>query len=801
MLMQHVRHAFRLLGRDLGFSGTAILTLALGVGANVAVFAIVEAVLLRPLPYQDAGNLVVLNHRDTKTGITKEFIAIGDYVDLLARQTTMEALVGYDFGPLTILGDGEPLRVAAIQAAPGFFEALRVAPAMGRGLSAGDSRPGAAPVAVLGFETWQTYFGSDAGIVGRSIRIDNTPRQIVGVAPPGFRFPPGQEAAGLIVPMTVPLAAPSGRKSGWTHVVARLKPGVSIEQARSNLAALSAQLEREFPAQNQGSEYFPQSLHDALVGDTRRPLLLMLAAVGVVLLVACGNVGNLLLSRAIGRQREMAVRVALGAGRMRVVAQLLVESLVLAIVAAAVGVAFAYWATPALVALIPRSVQVPGLREVGINRGVLGFAVGITVLAALVFGVIGALTVNPNARNALGSRGDAGGSRASRRLASSLVIAEVALAIVLVAAAGLIVRSFSQLLAVDPGFRIANVITVDIALPADRYVDEDARHAFFERTLSTLAQVPSIADVGAAMVTPLTGNNWTVPFERKDRPVPAGERPPDVGWQLASRGYFSALGIPLKSGRLFNSNDGPKSPPVVIISEAVERQFFPNETAVGHRIKLGANEPEIVGVVGDIRRAALTDRPRADLYYPFEQAQPPNITLFLRTTGDPLGAIAPVLASLRAAEPRLLVLESATLEQIARESMSATRLMLWLLGIFAGVALALAFVGVYGVMSYAVRQRTREIGTRMALGAAAKDIIWIVMRQGLGIAGAGIVFGIAVALLATQSLLALLYGVTPTDLPTLVTAAATLGAATLLACYIPARRAAHVDPARTLTME
>ena len=801
MLLLHLRHAFRMIAREPAFSAAAILTLALGVGANVAVFAVVESVLLRPLPYADADNLVILNHRDRRTGITKEFVAIGDYVDLAARQTTLDHLVAYGSGPTTIHGDREPLSVSALSATSGLFELLRVTPALGRALTADDTRQGAAPVAILGYELWESYFGSDANVIGRSVRIGSDTRQIVGIAPRGFRFPPTEERTGVIVPMHVPDTAPAGRKSGWVLAAARLKPGVTFNDVTMNIATLAKAFERDHPTQNQGSEYLPVSLRDAIVGDTRRPLVLMFSAVVVVLLVACANVGNLLLSRSLGRTREIAVRVALGAGRARVAAQLLTESLTLALVAGAAGVAIAYWGAPALVSLVPKSVAVPGLRDVGINRAVLGFALGLTLLTALIFGLVAFVAAWPKIAGALGTRGAAGPSRAARKAASVLVIGEVALAIVLLVGAGLIFRSFARLLAVDPGFHIDNVLTMDVVLPADRYDATSARRAFYERAFPAIGRLPGVSRAGAAMVTPLTGNNWTVPFERADRPVPAGERPPDVGWQLASGDYFRALDIPLRAGRLFEWRDGPDAPPVVIISAAVQQQFFRGEDPVGKRVRLGRDVAEIVGVVGDIRRAGLTDQPRADLYFPFEYAPSGGTTLFVRTRGEPSAALVPITSALKAIEPRVVVIESATLSQIARESMSTTRLLLWLLGLFSCVALALASIGAYAVMSSAVRQRSREIGTRMALGATERDILWSVMRQGLATTALGVAVGLVAAVALGQSLNAVLYDVKVTDPATLLVATGALVLSVLAACYVPARRAARVDPARTLTAD
>ena len=798
MFMYEIRHAFRLLVREPGFTLAAVLTLALGVGANVAVFAVVQAVLLRPLPYFDAGRLVIVDHRDHRTGITKEFIAIGDYVDLAHRQTVFEGLGGYSDVQGTISGVGEPLHVLGLKATPDLLATLRVHPILGRTLQPEDSRPGAAPVILLGHDLWQSHFGSDPHIAGRGVTLDGIKVQVVGVTPPGFRFPPNARTE-VVVPLTVPLEAPAERKSAWTFAVARLKAKASFQQANSELAAISRRLAQEYPRSNEASGYFAVPLRDALVGNTKPALILILGAVGLVLLIACVNVANLLLARSLTRRREMAVRVALGAGRTRLAAQLLAESFALACVAGFAGILVATWGSPALVALVPKAVSVPGLSGVRMDTGVLAFTLGICLATALGCGLISALNVRTEtAPGALVGASRITTGLSARRTASVLVIAEVALAVVLLIGAGLMLRSFARLLAVDPGFHADHVITMSIELPADRYSSAGARRAFFDRTFVALRNLPGVKSSGAAVVVPLTGNNWTIPFERPEHAIPAGQRPPEVGWQLASGGYFKTLQIPLLSGRLFDASDLPDGKPVVMISQAIEQRYFPNERAVGRQIKLGDLKLEIVGVVGDIRRAELRDEPRADMYFPLEQNPTGPITMFIRTEPDPLKVLPLLQNALRAMEPGVAVIEARTMTDIARESVQITQFALWLLGLFAAIALTLAAVGIYGIMSYVVRQRTHEIGTRVALGATRKDIVWLIMQQGVGIAALGTAIGLAVGLVAARALASILYGTSVADPATFTVAAVVLIATTMAACYLPARHAASIDPARTL---
>ena len=803
MFFNDLRHAFRQLARDPLFTATAVLTLTLGVGANVSVFAVVNAVLLRPLPYADADRLVIVEHRDTRTGITKAFIAIGDYVDLQARQQAFESFAAYGTTRTVVHDEQEPYEASGLLATPEVFEALRAQPFAGRSFDTNDARPNAAPVVMLGYEFWQSRFAGDPSIVGRSIRVGIAPlaRQVVGIAPPGFKFP-ASATTDVILPLAVPSAAPAIRKKSWTFAVARLKPDVTLDQAVSNLAAVSRQMEQEYPTQNQGSEYFAIPVRDAMVGETRSALVLLLAAVGLVLLIACANVANLLAARSLGRRQEMSIRVALGAGRRQIAMQLLAESLALASVACAAAVLFSYWATPALVSLVPASINLASVGDISLDRTVLLFAGAISLGTGVVFSAFSALAVRrDDTATSLVSPGRVTSRPGVRRATSALVAAEIALAIVLLTGAGLVLRSFGRLLAVDPGFTSDRVLTLVVAAPPDRYRDAAAREALQHRMFDTIGRLQGVEHVGAAAVTPLTGNNWTVPFERADDRVPAGQRPPDVGWQSATGGYFRALGIPLRAGRYFSAQDGPRAAPVVIVSEAIQDRFFNGQSAIGHKVKLGDDIAEIIGVVGNIRRAALTDAPRADMYFPQEHAPGTATTLFIRTAGDPLTLVPALRATLRGIEPAMVMADIRSMEDVTRESVQVTRLALWLLSLFAMTAVALAAVGIYGVMSYAVRQRMREIGTRIALGATPGGILRLVLGHAARIAASGTMVGVGAALVAGRTLRSLLFSTSTTDPQILGAAAALLFCIAAIACYIPARRATRLDPVRTLAVQ
>lgn len=798
-MLDQFRYAARTLAREPSFTLPALLTLALGIGASVAVFSVIEAVLLRPLPYPSPDRVVLLRHRDLRTNLTKINVGSTDLNDVIARQQSFETVLPYNSGRTTLYGVGDPVDANALAAGPALFEITGVKAHLGRGLAAEDCRQGAAPVVVLGYEFWQKQFGSDEKVLGRTLTLGAVGRQVVGIAPPNFRLPPARRVD-VILPFIPPNIPQNPRSVGaWILGAARLKPAATLESAVSELKTLSSQLATEFPGTNQGTEYFAVSVRDSLVGDARQPLILLMSAVSVVLLIAFVNVGNLLLVRATARRGDLALRVALGAERSRLFTQLLAEHLLLALVAGAAGLLLAQWGTSSLVALVPESVAVPALADVGVNVTVLGFTLLVTLAAAIGFSVFAAAYADgQGAARALASRTRHSMSRAARRTASTMVVIEVALAVILLVGAGLILRSFAALLSVDAGFDRRGVTVVGMSLPAGRYNQAPARAAFYDRLFPSLNAINGVESVGTAAVVPLTGNNWTVPFERVDRPLPPGQRAPDIGWQTASGGYFPAMRIPLKSGRVFRPEDAT-GPLVVVISESVAKRFFDaGETVIGHRVKQNGGDAEIVGVVGDIRRGSLTEDPRADMYFPFERGQATATSLFFRSKNGDATSFADIRNAIRAIEPNARVEPGESLDEIAAESASETRLVMWLLSVFSVIALALATIGVYGVLSYAVRQRMREFGTRVALGASGTNILWLVMRQGTSIVAIGLVTGLAVAMLAVRLLQSLMYSVRPYDPASLGAAALLLGLTTFIGCYVPARRAARVQPSMTL---
>lgn len=798
MIAKQLRQAARSLRRDRGFTLATVATLGLGMGATLAVFSIVEAVLLRPLPYAAADRIVVFNHHDSRTGITKEYVGIGDVVDIGLRSRSFDAIGTFGQMEATITGLGDPFRIPALLVTSGASDALSVKTILGRGFNADDSRQGAGPVAIVGNRFWRERLGSDPAVVGRSLRISGTDVSVVGVAEAGWRFPPNADTD-LILSQTMPAQAPAQRRD-WTQAVARLKRGVSVQAAGSEVAAIARQLETEFPATNQASQYLVLPLRDALVGSTKKALVLLFAAVGILMLIAWANVANLLFARSLGRRRDMAVRVALGANRGRVAAHVLAETALIAVCGAGIGLVVAQWGAKALVLLVPSTVSVPGLDVVRLNWPVVAFAFGLTILATFFFGGITASRARFTGLSSILSSGVRSSfSQSAQRTLSSIVSAEIAFAVLLLFGAGLVLRSFSALLAVDPGFSSDHVARVAIALPADRYATPEARKAVFDRIFDGVAAIPGVSALGTAAITPLTGNHWTHQLVLPSAPLAEGERPPEVGWQVASQGYFKALKIPLIEGRLFDQSDNPKSHPVVIVSDALAKRFFPNRSPVGQLVQQGNATAEIVGVVGSIRRGALSEEPSADMYLPFERQPSSQTMLFVRTTGDPARAKSSIAQAIKAIEPAVLLDDARTLEEVAGLSLATSRLLLDLLMVFAVVALVLAAIGIYGVTAYSVEQRAREIGTRIALGAPKRDVYRLIFGRGAAIWVTGAAVGIGASLFASRVLTTVLYSTSTADPVVLLTVPAALLIVTLGACYIPARRAASVDPKTTLS--
>ena len=800
MFLNDLRFAVRGYLRQPGFTIAALLTLALGIGANVAVFSVFEALMMRPLGYSGESEIAMLNHRDRSTGITKQFLVLGDLVDMKTRLASFERVSSYGSGQATLLEDDGALRVNVLFAGEGLMELLRARPAEGRPLRHEDHLEGAANVALLGHAFWQRHYAGRP-MVGHSIRIGGQSFEVIGIAEPGFHFPVSA-TSDVIVPTSLPVTVPAQRRSGWIMAVGRLRPGIGIDAASTEIARVSNDMEREFPATNHDTEYFLTSLRDAAVGPTRPAIMMLLGAVAVVLLIACANVANLMLVRSLGREREFAISQALGAGRGRLVSRILAECTVLAIAAVAAGLLTAQWGARALVALLPAADELPALQDVGLNARVIGFAVGAGLLAAIIAGTQSMIALGGAnlASELVGSRGASLG-RGKRRASSALIVAEVALAVVLLMGAGLIFRSLRTLLQVDPGFERAGVAMASVMMPQARYASPEARRAFHLQAEAAVRRLPGVQAVGMAIVVPLTGNNWSVPFERADAPLPPGEKAPDVGWQGASAGYFQALRIPLKAGRLFDATERPGGPPTVIVSEGIQKRFFHDSSAVGRVLKVGNGTVEIVGVVGDIHRASLRDEPHADVYFPSEQGAPGQFTLFVRGTGDAAALARSLPATVRALDASVIVDEPTTMEEVARGDTQITAMLLRLLGMFALIAMGLAAVGLYGVMSHAVRLRTRELGTRVALGATPRSIVRLVMRQGIRLGALGLAIGIGVGLVGVRTLKSVVFGVGLVDPASLAAVVLLMVTTMLLACWIPARRAAAVDPARTLQNE
>jgi putative ABC transport system permease protein len=805
--MEHFKqdflYAVRRLLKAPGFTLVAVLTLALGIGANSAIFSVVNGVLLKPLPYPEPDRLVGVYHT---TDGQRAVMSGPNFTDVSRAATSFESAAAISTGRRILTGEGEPTRLAIAEVSASLFSVLRVRPALGRAFNADENTPGRNNLVILSHGLWQQRFGSDPSVIGRRITLDGVSKEVVGVMPAGFSYPSGRDAW---LPVDYDEGFVTKQRGAWyLSVVARLKPGVTPQQSAAEVEAIGRNLARQYPDANAEIGMTTYPLLEAMVGNIRPSVMILLGAVGFVLLIACTNVANLLLARAATRETEMAVRTALGAGRARLVRQLLTESVLLSLVGAGFGLLLAVWGVELLTNLKPQGI--PRLDNVRIDGVVILFTIAVGVVTGVLFGLVPAFAATRGLSATLKESGrGAVTSRSAGRVRGALVVTELALAVMLLVGAGLLMRSFIKLQAVDPGFKVDPALTFDLTLPDARYKEMEQQIAFYDQLLPRLRGLPGVQAASAVMGLPLAGLDFIISFEVAGRPPVPPAQQPAMQVRVATPEYFSTLGIPLKRGRMFTEDDRLQSPKVVLITEAAGKQYFPNEDPIGRTIKLGwgrgPGKPraggEVVGIVGDIKAEGLDEPNPPQIYMPLRQWPVSFMTVVLKTSVPPTSLTEAARAQVAAIDPNLPLSNIGTLDAIVAKSISQQRFYMTLLSVFAAVALVLAAIGIFGVLSYAVSQRTREIGIRMALGAQERTVIGLVVRQAMALVAAGVVAGTLLALYLSQTMTKMLISVRPTDPATFVSVAAVLAGVALLASYLPARRATRVDPIVALRSE
>jgi len=805
-LWQDLRYGARMLLKKPGFTLIAVLTLALGIGANTAIFSVVYAVLLRPLSFPEPDRLVVLAGKGRETLIGAG-VAYPDYEDWRARAQSFEDMACFLNTGLNLTGVDPPVALPSRRVSWNFFPMLGVKPQLGRLFTDQDDRPGATPTALISHGVWAEKFGGDPGVIGKTIRLNGDPFEVVGVLPPGFEF---LRRYDIYVPLGLWFTPGHNilKRSNQfpLYVLGRLKRGITDERARAEMESLSLQLEREYPQTNTNRRATAARVADLMVENVRPVLLVLLGAVGFVLLIACVNVANLMLVRAAEREREVAVRLALGAGRSRVVRQLLTESALIAALGGMAGLLIGVWGIEGLTALVPQDLA--RLDQVRLNGTALMFTLGVSALTGLLFGLLPALRASRTDLHAAlkeGGRSMAGSSW--ERARKGLLVAEVGLALVLLVGAGLMLRTLHKLTRVDPGFNAENLLTVQFSLPGRTY-NIERRLAFFRECQARIEALPGVNSAAFAMSLPIVGWNWGNTFIVADSPT---SPPSELRWATftpVGANYFETMGVRLLKGRVFSEAEMADSPPVTVINESLARSLWPNENPVGKRLKQGSAESqaawrEVIGVVSDVKWNVVDQDTPSHVYLPLAQRNSNFVGLVVRTIDKPLALASTVEKAIRSIDKDLPV-TSRSMDQLMGNAIARQRLTMALMASFAILALALAGVGVYGVMSYAVEQRRREIGIRLALGAQTSDVLRLMVRQGMTLAGAGVIFGVAAALAMARlmtSFSGLLFGVKATDPATFALIALLLLAAALLACWIPARRATKVDPMIALRYE
>ncbi|HST53135.1 MAG TPA: ABC transporter permease [Pyrinomonadaceae bacterium] len=809
-LWKDLRYAARVLLKSPGFTLVAVIAVALGVGANSAIFSVVNAVLLKPLAYKDAGQLVLINHNYQKIDL-RASVSVPGYAYYRDNAKSFSDVAAFTAFNVNMTGEGEPERLQGMSATPNLFQTLGAQPARGRTFSADEGQVGKNKVVVLSDAFWRRRFAG-LEVVGKNITLNGETYTIVGVMPPGFEF--GREFGPTGPDLWSPLAFtpdqldPNNMTSEFLGVVARTKPGASPAQAQAEMDSIAADIRRQYmpgmDASNWGLLVTP--FDEFVVGKIRPALLILLGAVLFVLLIACANVANLMLARAAVRQKEIAVRTALGASRWRVVRQLMTESVLLALAGGGLGMLLAMWGVDFLLKFSGGSV--PRAGEIGLDRNVVLFTFGVSLLTGLVFGLAPAFqTSRVNLHDTLKEGGRSGRSGVRRGVRDALVVVEVLLAVVLLVGAGLLIRSFMQLEQVSPGFEPRGLLTMMVSLPASKYPADAQRAAFMHQVLEQVRALPGVRSAATITTLPMSGFNQSGSFRIEGKPVAQGQDSPHGDRWMASDDYFETMNIPLVRGRFFDAHDTDDAQSVAIIDEAMARKYWPGEDPVGKRITFEGTpqQPrwrEVVGIVGHVRNQGLEGESRVQYYIPYAQrGGAPNLFLVVRADGDPSSLAPSVRGAIAGVDRDMPVYRVTTMEQVVADSLAQRRFSMFLFGVFALIALVLAVVGLYGVMSYAVAQRTHEIGIRVALGAQDRDVLMMVVGQGMAIVGVGLALGLAGALALTRLMSSLLYGVSATDPATYAGIALLLAAAALVASYIPARRATKVDPMVALRYE
>ncbi|HJR61827.1 MAG TPA: ABC transporter permease [Vicinamibacterales bacterium] len=797
-LRQDVGYALRMLRRTPGFTLVAVVTLALGIGANSAIFSVVHGVLLASLPYRDAGRLFQprMLYPD---GTVYWALSAPDFVSVREHSRVFEQVEAYTTGTFTLLGAGEPQEIRGARVSAGLFELVGWRVALGRGFVPEEHRPGQGTFAVIDHGFWQRAFGGDRGVLGRKVLVGGNPYTIVGVLAAGERLP---DVVDMYAPLeydeTFSATTATRRRAEYLEVLGRTRPGVTAVQVDDDLKRIGAQLQRDFPDTNDGLTFTSASLRARIIGDVQRPLLVLLGAVGLVLLIACANVANLLMARASVREGELAVRVAMGAGRGRLLRQLLTEAVVLGLAGGALGLLIAHWSTRALVAAQPA--DIPRLEEVGVNGPVALFTLAVALVTGLVFGLLPALqATGGRLQRALreGGRG-AGPGRTAHRVRAGLVVAEMALSVVLLTGAGLLIRSFVELTRVNPGFKAEQAMAFRIALQGDEYAKGQQIRDRVNQFEMRLRALPGVTSVAATTVLPLSGQGGLIDFQVVGAPPPPANVNREIGIASITPEYFTAIGTPLRRGRGFTTHDHDKAPAVAIVNEAAVRRWFKDSDPLGQQVEMSGVRREVIGVVADVRQRHPGQPVAPQLYTPYAQRTARTVRIVVRSAGDPIALAPAIRAEIRALDPNLAITDFSPLEQLVTRSVARPRFYTALLALFAGVALALAATGIFGVMSYAVAQRAREISIRMALGARTGQVLRMVVGRAVALAAGGALLGIAGAMALGRVIQNQLFGVGVADPLTIGAVVLVLLGSAALASFMPARRAAALDPASAL---